>query len=114
MAKETRVPGKVQPARADEIQYKAYARKFELGTVLFLTATCSYPVGPYEIYFQGAGGFNWTLMEKAPGIFYNLVTYHIASTTTGQPLLEIPNTVTVVDGYGSHRVSVEKGAAKAK
>jgi hypothetical protein len=111
MAKEARLPGKIQPARADEIQYKAYTRQFELGTVLFITATCSYPVGPYEIFFQGDGGFSWTLMEKAPQIFYNLITYHIASTTPGQPTLNTPNKVTVKDGFGSHEVTVEEDEA---
>jgi hypothetical protein len=106
---EVRLPEKIQPARANEIQYKAFTRQFELGTLLFLTATCSYPVGPYEIYFQGEGGFSWVLMEKAPVIFYPMVTYHIASTTTGLPPVIMPSTITVRDGFGSHKVTVEKG-----
>lgn len=114
MAKEARLPGKIQPARADEIQYKAYMRKFGLGSVLFITATCSYPVGPYEIFFQGEGGYTWTLMEKAPGIFYNLITYHIACTTPGQPTLDTPSKITIKDGFGSHQVTVEQEAAKPK
>lgn len=114
MSKAPRLPGKIQPSHADQIQYRAYTRTFELGTVLFLTATCSYPVGPYEIFFQGDGGFTWTLMEKAPEFFFNLITYHIASTTPGQPTLEIPNSVTVIDGYGAHTVPVEKTAERQK
>ena len=51
MSQGNRTAGKTQPAEADQIQYKAYARKFDLGPVLFLTATCSYPVGPYEIFW---------------------------------------------------------------
>jgi hypothetical protein len=105
---ESRIPNQIQPARAGEIEYKAYTRQFALGTLLFITATCSYPVGPYEIFFQGEGGNNWVLMEKAPGIFYNIVTYHIAATTPGQPLLDTPDTITVRDGFGSHKVTVEK------
>jgi hypothetical protein len=107
--KVARIPDKIQPARADQIQYKAYTRQFQTGTVLFITATCSYPVGPYEIFFQGEGGLIWTLTEKAPGIFYNLITYHIACTTPGQPLGNTPSTITVNDGYGSHKVPVQQG-----
>lgn len=102
----TAVPSKIQPARADEIQYTAYTRQFALGRVLFITATCSYPVGPYTIFFQGNGGYSWTLMEKAPEIFFNLVTYHIACTTPGQPSVDLPRSVTIIDGYGSHTVPV--------
>lgn len=109
MVQESRIAGKVQPSLANQIQYKAYMRKFEAGAVLFVTATCSYPVGPYEIFFEAGGGFTWTLMEKAPEIFYNLVTYHIASTTPGQPTLDTPATITVIDGYGPHEVPVEQG-----
>ena len=50
-------PGKIQPSKATDIQYTAYIRTFPLGRVLYITATCSYPVGPYEIFFQGNGGF---------------------------------------------------------
>ena len=46
-------------------------------------------------------------MEKAPEIFYNLVTYHVASTTPGQPTLNTPKAITVIDGHGSHQVPVE-------
>lgn len=109
MTDATDFPGKIQPSRADEIEYKAYTRKFDLGSVLFITATCSYPVGPYEIFFQGKGGYTWTLMEKAPEIFFNLVTYHIASTSPGQPTIETPATVTIIDGHGTHEVPVEQG-----
>jgi len=102
-------PGKIQPSHANEIQYTAYTRNFGLGSVLFVTATCSYPVGPYEIFFQGEGGTTWTLMEKAPEIFFNLVTYHIACTTPGQPLLTTPPTITIKDGFGAHQVPVQSG-----
>ena len=100
---------KIQLSHADQIAYKAYARPFQgtASAVLFLIATCSYPVGPYEIFFQGDGGYTWKLMEKAPEIFYNLVTYHIASTSPGQPSLDIPKTVKVIDGFGSHEIPVE-------
>ena len=111
MTNQERFPGKVQPSHGQAIKYTAYTRKFSedaAAPVLYITATCSYPVGPYEIFFQGEGGFTWTLMEKAPTIFYNLVTYHIACTTTGQPTLDIPDTITIKDGYGSHEVPVDR------
>jgi hypothetical protein len=105
---EDRIPGKIQPALAGEIEYKAYTRKFALGTLLFITATCSYPVGPYEIFFQGKGGNHWVLMEKSPRIFYNHVTYHIACTSPGAPLADTPSIIIITDGFGSHKVTVEK------
>jgi hypothetical protein len=105
---QDRYPGKVQLSHGDQIEYKAYARDFGLGSVLYLVATCSYPAGPYEIWFEGeqGPGWKWKLMEKAPTIFYNLATYHIASSTSGQPPAELPRSIEVTDGFGTHTVPV--------
>lgn len=105
--KRDALAGKDQPSRAADIRYRAYTREFEGGTALFITATCSYPVSPYEIYFQEAG-LRWTLMEKAPDVYFPETTYKIASTTPGLALVRTPETVTVIDGYGPHKVPVEK------
>ena len=67
-------------------------------------------MGPFEIFFTG-GGDNLELMEKAPVIFYNLVTYQVASWTAGQPLAATPKQITITDGYGAHTVDVEAWAA---
>ncbi|MBK9715819.1 MAG: hypothetical protein IPO81_31725 [Kouleothrix sp.] len=107
MSDEISYLGTIQPSKALDIQYKAYTRQFEYGVVLFLTATCAYPRLQYEIFFQVEGGFTWTLMEKEPTISSPIISYHIASTTLGQPTADTPNTVTVIDGYGSHEVVVE-------
>jgi hypothetical protein len=107
MPETTSIQPKIGPASANDIEYRAFVRDFGEGRVLlYATATSSYPVGPYEIYFEG-GVDDLRLMEKAPVIYYNLVTYQIASWTPGQPLLETPRSITITDAYGPHQVQVE-------
>lgn len=97
----------IGPASARDIEYRAFARDFGDGrVVLSAVATSSYPVGPYEIFFEG-GVDDLKLMEKRPVIFYNLVTYQVASWTQGQPLVDTPREITVTDAYGAHTVMVE-------
>ena len=74
--------------------------------VVSAVATSSYPVGPYEIFFEGGVG-DLRLMEKAPVVHFNLVTYQVASWTLGQPLVETPAEITVTDARGPHTVAVE-------
>lgn len=106
----TNVKG-VQPATGSAIEYKAYARSFkpEPGSdkVLYLIATCFYPTGGYEIFFEaGAEPDTFTLMEKAPGISNQLMTYYIASWTNGQRRSDKPSQITVMDAHGMHKVAV--------
>ena len=107
MPETTSILPKTGPASARDIEYRAFARDFGDGrVVLSAVATSSYPVGPYEIFFEGGVG-DLRLMEKAPTIFYNLVTYQVASWTQGQPLVDTPREITVTDAYGAHTVTVE-------
>ncbi|HET7233527.1 MAG TPA: hypothetical protein VFJ16_26180 [Longimicrobium sp.] len=111
MAETTSIHPIIGPAKAKDIQYRAFARDFGDGhVVLSAVATSSYPVGPYEIFFEGSVS-DLRLMEKAPVIFYNLVTYQVASWTAGQPLADTPRQITITDGYGAHTVDVEAWAA---
>lgn len=111
MADTTSIHPTVGPAKAQDIEYRVFARDFGGGrVVLSAVATSSYPVGPYEIFFTG-GVDNLELMERAPVIYYNLVTYQVASWTQGQPLVDTPREVTITDGYGAHTVPVEAWAA---
>jgi hypothetical protein len=99
------------PAKAKDIEYRAFARDFGGGNVvLSAVATSSFPVGPYEIFFEG-GVDDLRLMEKEPVIHYDLVTYQVASWTPGQPLADTPKQITVTDGHGAHTVDVEAWAA---
>lgn len=107
MPDTTSIQPKIGPASARDIEYRAFARDFGGGrVVLSAVATSSYPVGPYEIFFEGGVG-DLRLMEKAPVIHYNLVTYQVASWTQGQPLVDTPREITVTDAYGPHAVTVE-------
>ena len=101
----------IQPATGSAIEYKAYARSFGPapggGRVLYLIATCSYPVGGYEIFFEAESRPDtFRLMERAPGISNQLVTYYIASWTSGQRLLITPSQIMVMDAQGLHKVAV--------
>ena len=96
-------------SRGDAIEYKAYARNFESGSaaVLSLIATCYYPIGGYTIFFQEVGPNQFELLEKPPGIAPQLVTYYMASWTSGQRLANPPKHVNIKDARGEHRVEVE-------
>ena len=74
--------------------------------MLSVVATSSYPVGPYEIFFDG-GVDDLQLMEKTPVNHFKLVTYQVASWTPGQPLSNTPTEITVTDAYGLHTVAVD-------
>ena len=107
MAEPTSIQPTIGPASARDIEYRAFARDFGDGRmVLSVVATSSYPVGPYEIFFEG-GVDDLRLMEKAPVIHFNLVTYQVASWTPGQPLADTPTEITVTDAHGPHTVAVE-------
>jgi hypothetical protein len=104
-------PTPVSPplSRGDGIEYKAYARAYEEGgAVLSLIATCSYPIGGYSIFFEGRSATDeFELLEKAPQIAPQLVTYYVASWTSGQRLVKPPTHVEIRDAHGDHRVKVE-------
>lgn len=98
---------KIGPASAGDIEYRAFARDFGDGAVvLSVVATSSYPVGPYEIFFEGAVD-DLRLMEKTPVNHFGLATYQVASWTPGQPFSNTPTEITVTDAYGPHTVPVK-------
>jgi hypothetical protein len=97
-------------SRGEAIEYKAYARTFGSGgpAVLSLIATCSYPTGEREIFFQeGSGPNQFELLENVPGIVNELVTYYMASWTSGQRLVNPPTQVKIKDAWGEHRMAVQ-------
>lgn len=99
--------GLIQPCYGSAISYKVFARSFGGPPVLYLLANCYYSTSNWEIFFTSNGGFSWNLMQKEPVRFDNLTTYYQASTTTSQPTLDTPPTVTIIDGFGSHAIEVE-------
>jgi len=98
-------------SHGDAIEYKAYARHFGVSggaAVLSLIATCSYPTGGYSIYFEpGPGAHQFELLEKVPQISNDLVTYYMASWTSGQPLAQPPRHVRIRDARGEHHIEVK-------
>jgi hypothetical protein len=104
-------PGIIRPCTAQGLIYKAYKRLYGGGPayVLNLFASGSYGDAPWEIFFTGVEGQanTYNLMEKVPTIVYFLVTYYAASYSSGVGLVELGDTVTIIDAYGSHQVPVE-------
>lgn len=96
-------------SHGEAIEYKAFARSFgDVGAVLSLVATCAYPTGGFSIYFQGSGVGQFDLMETSPhGPVSQLVTYYLASWTSGQRLAEPPTHVKIRDASGETKVKVE-------
>jgi hypothetical protein len=105
-----------QLSHGQAIEYRAYARAFDTGSnaaVLYLLATCYYPVGQYQIFLEGSGDNNFNLMEIVPTVHNELTTYYVASWTSSYPLADPPTTVTITDASGSHTVPVEPWSLQA-
>ena len=104
-------PATIRPCTAQGIIYRAYKRLYSGGpsNVLTLFASCSYGDAPWEIFFVGVEGRESTyqLMEKVPRIVYFLTTYYSATYCSGVGLVELGETVTIIDAYGEHQVPVE-------
>jgi hypothetical protein len=99
----------VRPATSGDIIYRAFSRPY-VGSdaqVINLFASCSYPTGQWQIFFQGAGDGTYQLMERVPGIVNELVTYYVASFTTGAGLVAPAKSVEITDAHGKHVVPVE-------
>jgi len=93
------------------LEYKAYCRAFqpnESAAVLYVVATCFYGTPGFTIFFnEVAGPTHLELLERHPiDIVPQLVTYYVASFTSGQPLANPPGHITVTDAHGDHRVEV--------
>jgi hypothetical protein len=106
-------PVPVTPAlsRGAEIEYKAFARRFDGdGAVLCLIATCYYGTPGYTIFFQGGSkATEYELLETAPhGIEPQLVTYYMGSWNSSQRLELPPSHVSITDASGTYRAKVEK------
>jgi hypothetical protein len=103
--------GTTRPSTSKDIQYRAYGRPYDggPGQVITLLASCSYPVGGYAISFTREYGPDevYTLMEKVPGIYFNLVTYLATSYCSGAGLASPVKFVTIIDANGKHQVAVE-------
>lgn len=98
----------IQPSTAGGLLYKCFARTFEgAGPVLYLLASGVQPRGGYELFFRSDRDFRWTLYERVPVVAPDLTTWYVASTTIGQPVLEAPASVEVIDAFGTHSVQVE-------
>jgi hypothetical protein len=102
---------KIGPAKAGDIEYRAFARDFSGQVVVSVVATSSYPEGPYEIFFELRDGDLW-LMQKTPVDHFGLVTYQVACWTF-QPQGGTPTETTVTDAYGAHTVAVEAWSSQS-
>ena len=104
-------PATIRPCTAQDLVYKAYKRPYMDGpsNVLNLFASGFYGDAPWEIFFVGVEGDSNTykLMEKVPTIVYFLYTYYTASHSSGYGLPDLGDTVTIIDSYGEHQVTVE-------
>lgn len=99
----------VLPATSNDIVYRAYGRPYtgSDAQVISLFASCSYPTGQRQIFFQGANDGTYRLMERVPGFVNELITYYTASFTPGVGLATSVQSVEIWDAYGKHVVPVE-------
>jgi hypothetical protein len=99
----------VRLATSGDIIYRAFSRPYagSDAQVINLFASCSYPTGQWQIFFQGAGNGTYQLMERVPGIVNELITYYTASFTTGAGLATPVRSVEITDARGKHVVPVE-------
>jgi hypothetical protein len=102
-----------QLSRGEAIEYKAYLRSFsppEGGAAVlcfYLVATCYYRQSGFTIYFEpDSGSMHFRLMEKSQSAHRPVVTYHVVSWTSGQPLDNAPAQVSIADAHGDHQVVV--------
>lgn len=102
-------PTTVRPATASDIVYRAFSRPYAGGDaqVVNLFASCSYPTGQWQIFFQATQNGGFQLMERVPGIVNFLVTYYTASFTPGMGLATPVKSVEIWDAHGKHVVPVE-------
>jgi len=101
----------IGPADSATIEYRAFARDFGDGQVIVSAmATASYPVSPYELFFQG-GIENLELMQKAPVNYYFETSYPVAVWTLGMALVHTPSQLTITDAGGPHTVEIESWTA---
>jgi hypothetical protein len=101
-------PATIRPCTGSGIVYNAYQRPYDGGPskVLILFASCFYGDGPWEIFFTEGQAGTYQLLEKVPTITFGLVSYYATSFCSGAGLLELGDTVTINDSYGSHTVPV--------
>lgn len=101
----------IQPATSGDIKYRAFGRPYagSDSQVITLLASCSYPVGGYQIFFTREYGPDevYVLNEKKPGIFYNIVSYYAADYCSQVGLATPVEYVTIKDAHGAHQVPVE-------
>lgn len=102
-------PPEVRLATSSDIVYRAYARPYEggPGQVISLFASCSYPTGQWQIFFEGTGDGAYRLMERVPGLVNYLITYYAASFTNGFGLATPVTSVVIEDARGRHTIPVE-------
>lgn len=104
-------PATIRPCTAQGLIYRAYKRPYDGGpaNVLTLFASGYYGDAPWEIFFVGVEGQanTYKLMEKVPRIVYFLITYYATTYCSGVGLVELGDTVTIIDAYGEHQVPVE-------
>ncbi len=98
--------GTTQPSAGGAISYLALSRPYDgPGDVaLSLIATCYYPTGGWHIFFTSdSAGYN--LMETVPGLVNMLVTYYVASFSSGGGVSPM-RSVNITDAYGTHAIPV--------
>ncbi|GJM09363.1 MAG: hypothetical protein DHS20C11_16390 [Lysobacteraceae bacterium] len=105
-------PGTIRLCTCGTTIYRAFSRPYDgagSAPVLNLFASCTYGSAPWDVFFVGVEGEpnTYKLMEKVPGIQYYLITNYAISYSSGAGLLELGDTVTIIDARGEHQVTVE-------
>ena len=101
--------------RGTGIEYQAYQRRFQPdvdASVLILIATCCYNPRITVSFRPTDSGYE--LVEQPPaGVFRNMVSYYVASWTTGLESDATPAHVTISDSYGQHLIDVKEWQASS-
>ena len=101
----------IRPCTANDLVYRAFRRPYQgsTGEVLYLLASGWYTTQPWEVFFQATYGNpnRYTFVEKVPRYITHLTVYVDGSYTSGLGLAQLADTVTIVDAYGEHQVTVE-------
>ena len=101
--------GTTRPCSAQDIIYRAFSRPYagSSSPVITVFASCSYPTGNWNIYFESVRGGGYRLMEQVPGLVYHIITYYTTSYTVGLGQPGPIDYVEIEDGFGVHKVPVE-------
>ncbi len=98
-------------ANADEMEYRAFHRTFELTgeTQACVLASCVYRSGQWEVRLIPKDAVTYVFEQRGGEVGPDIITYRAATTIAGPLTLE-PAAIVVVDANGEHKVELQAWA----